>query len=160
MDIYAFLDSLGVDYLKFGHPAVYTCEEAERLCPKMPGQSIKNLFLMAKDGQKFLIVAPKDKMVDLKILANILETKKLSFASSELLMEYLGVEPGAVTLLGLVNDRYKKVKLVMDREIVEKPLQCHPLVNTTTLIIYPEGLKKFLDKIDHNPIIVDIKEKR
>jgi Ala-tRNA(Pro) deacylase len=159
MNIYDFLEQQQIDYQQFNHPAVYTCKEAERLCPRMPGQSIKNLLLKSKDNQLFLIVAPKEKKIDLKTLVDFLNVKKLSFASSELLMKYLGVEPGAVSLLGLINDQDKKVKLVVDKKIVGKPLQCHPLVNTATLVISPEGLQKFLDKIDHKSIIVDIREK-
>jgi Ala-tRNA(Pro) deacylase len=92
-------------YQRFDHPAVYTCEESDRLCPKMPGSGTKNLFLRDNAGKRhFLVVVEKDKSVDLKKLKEIIGVSKLGFASEERLKKHLGLTPGSVTLLGLVND--------------------------------------------------------
>lgn len=156
-DIYKFLTENGITYQRFDHPAVYTCEEADRLCPKMPGTGTKNLFLRDNKGKHhFLIVVGKDKNVDLKKLKEILGVSKLGFASEERLRKYLGLTPGAVTLLGVMNDPDGAVEVVIDERVWNKPLQCHPLVNTATLVIEFEGIKNFLEKTNHQPKIVDI----
>lgn len=150
MDIYQYLKEHNISYQKFDHPAVFTCEEAERLCLKMPGESIKNLFLRNQNKKRyFLVIVSKEKHVDLKALKDELNTSKLSFGSSEDLKKYLGVEPGSVTLLSVINDLENKVEIIIDRELRDKNLQCHPLVNTATLVISAEGIKKFLEKFSY-----------
>lgn len=156
-DIYSFLDKNSISYQRFDHPAVYTCEEADRLCPDMPGVGTKNLFLRDKDAKRyFLVVVGNDKNVDLKKLKEILGVSKLGFASEERLQKYLGLKPGSVTLLGVLNDPDGIVEVFIDKQIWNKPLQCHPLVNTATLVIEFEGIKKFLDMTKHQPKIIDI----
>ena len=156
-DIYTFLEENGIAYQRFDHPAVYTCEEAKRLCPKMPGSGTKNLFLRDNAGKRhFLVVVAKEKSVDLKKLKEVIGVSKLGFASEERLQKYLGLTPGSVTLLGLINDPDCAVEVIIDEQLRNKSLQCHPLVNTATLVIEPEGVKIFLDKTKHQPKIIDI----
>lgn len=160
-DIYTFLDAHGVEYQKVEHPAVYTVEEAERLVPAMPGLHIKNLLINDK-GEKniFLLVVGGEKRLDLKGLSKVLGVTKLSFASAEQLQKYLGVEPGSVTLLGLINDSDKKVQVLFDEPVWQaKSLQCHPLVNTATLAILHGGIQKFLAATGHEARIIDAPEK-
>jgi Ala-tRNA(Pro) deacylase len=157
MNIYDFLNHHNIRYQQFDHPAVYTCEEAEKLCPDMPGQSIKNLFLRDKGGERyFLIVVSKNKKVDLKELGRTINVSKLSFASPEHLQKYLGVKPGAVSLLGVVNDSQNNVEVIIDQEIWKQPLQCHPLVNTATLVMPFEGIEHFLKETNHDPKVMNI----
>lgn len=157
MNITTFLDQHGIAYRRYDHPAVYTCEEAERLCPKMPGESIKNLFLRDRDGRRhFLVVVGYKKSVDLNGLREALGISKLSFASPERLKKYLGVEPGSVTLLGLVNDTEKAVEVILDEAVWGQALQCHPLVNTATLVIPQEDIKKFLEASGHVYKVLDV----
>jgi len=92
-----------------------------------------------------------------KALGPLIGESKLSFASPQRLMERLGVEPGAVTLLGLVNDTNHKVDLIFDKVLWEADaLQCHPLVNTATLVISHAGIEKFLKETGHEPHILDV----
>lgn len=156
-DIYTFLDKHTISYQKFDHPAVFTCEEAERLCPVMPGVSLKNLFLRDKNGKRhFLVIVGYDKSTDLKGLKEMLGTAKLSFASPECLQEYLGVAPGSVSLLGLINDRMRAVEVIIDRKLWGQSFQCHPLVNTATLVVSHEGIKHFLEMTAHTYQIVEV----
>lgn len=156
-DIHNFLQENGIEYLSFEHPAVYTCEEADRLCPEMPGVGTKNLFLRDKDGKRhFLVVVGKNKNVDLKKLKEMFGVSKLGFASEERLQKYLGLKPGSVTLLGVINDTAGAVEVFIDAEIWNKPLQCHPLVNTATLVIEPEGIKCFLEKTGHEAKVIEV----
>jgi len=144
-DIYKVLNDLGIEYTKYDHPAVFTAAEAKELAGDIPGEHIKNLFLRNRKGDKhFLVVVDAEKQVDLKKLGEILG-EKLGFASPERMMTYLGVTPGSVTLLGLINDINKEVVVVIDAELEKREsLHCHPLINTATLVISQEGITKFL----------------
>lgn len=155
--IYNFLEKNDISFEKFEHPAVYTCEEAEALCPDMPGTSTKNLFLYdSRAGKYFLVIVGYEKRVDLKALQPILGAKKITFGSPEKLKEMLGVEPGSVTLLGLFNDQQNQVQAFFDEEIWQQDLQCHPLVNTATLVIPFEGVKKFLEASGHEYHVIKV----
>jgi len=157
-DIYSFLDQNGITYERFDHPAVFTCEEAARLKVDIPGGSTKNLFLRDKKGKSnILVVVGHEKKVDLKELASLLNVDKISFASPERLKKYLGVDPGAVTLLGLINDKDRCVEVVFDEDVwKEDQLQCHPLVNTATLVISHEGIEFFLKETGHEYRIIAV----
>ena len=157
-DIYEFLDSINVSYERFDHPAVYTVSEAKKLSPEMDGASTKNLFLRDKKGiRHFLVVVPQDKQVDLKELSSILEASRLSFASPDRLKKYLGIEPGSVSILALLNDPEKTVEVFVDNELWNAEIiLCHPLVNTSTLAITRDGIKQFLEKTGHNLMLVEI----
>ena len=155
--IYTFLDSNNIPYERFDHPAAFTCQQADEVCPKMPGASIKNLFLYdKKTDQHFLVVVGKEKQVDLKQLKFMLGVSNLSFASEERMLKYLGVTPGSVTVLGLINDIMQAVTVIFDSNLKDKTLQCHPLVNTATLAIPFEGIKAFLTLTQHNYDFLDI----
>ncbi len=157
-DIYQFLDSHRIAYQRYDHPAVYTCEEARRWVPDMDAAETKNVFLRDRKGLRhFLVVVNYDKSVDLKALAPLLQTDRLTLGSPERLQRYLGVEPGSVTILGLVNDRERAVELVFDRDIAAaEALRCHPLVNTATLAVPREQLLAFLELTGHTPRVVDV----
>lgn len=158
MDIYAFLESHGITYQRFNHPAVFTCEQANELRMPMPGKDTKNLFLRDEKGKRhFLVSVGHEKQVDIKALKTILDTQKLSFASPERLKTYLGVEPGAVTLLGLINDSGHAVEIFIDEAVWNaEAICCHPLVNTATLCIPHSGMELFLSATGHTAHVVDI----
>ena len=162
MDIETFLRENGIDYQKVEHPPVYTCEEAERLAPPMPGAHTKNLFLRdAKGRRHVLVVVGWEKQVDLKALANALEMSKLGMASAERLQKHLGVEPGAVTLLALANDPEQRVEVVIDAPLWQAAaLQCHPLVNTATVSITHDGIEHFLQVTGHPVQVIEIPSKQ
>ena len=157
-DIYEFLDSIDVSYERFDHPAVFTVSEAKLLSPEMDGASTKNLFLRDKKGiRHFLVTVPQDKQVDLRELSSILETSRLSFASPERLRKYLGIDPGSVSLLALLNDSEKKVEVFVDNEIWDSELiLCHPLINTSTLAVPRDGMRQFLKQTGHNLRLVEV----
>jgi len=158
VDIYEFLDSINVSYERFDHTAVYTVSEAKRLSPKMEGASTKNLFLRDKKGiRHFLVVVPQDKTVDLKELSSILEASRLSFASPDRLKKYLGIDPGSVSLLALLNNSDKTVEVFVDKEIWQAEIiLCHPLVNTSTLAVPRNGIKQFLENTGHTLRLVEV----
>ena len=156
MAIYSLLDQLAIPYQRFDHPPVFTCEEASKLLPDLPAAKTKNLFLRdPKSERLFLVVSPEDHRVDLKALATMLGVKRLSFGSPERLDAVLGLTPGSVTLLAMVRDREKAVELVVDEAIWQaEQVQCHPLVNTATLIIRLDDVRRLLTHLDREAIVM------
>ncbi|MGN5099738.1 prolyl-tRNA synthetase associated domain-containing protein [Aeromonas veronii] len=155
MAIYSLLDQLAIPYQRVDHPPVFTCEEASRLLPDLPAAKTKNLFLRdPKSERLFLVVSPEEHRVDLKALAVMLGVK-LSFGSPERLDAVLGLTPGSVTLLAMVRDREKVVELVVDEAIWQaEQVQCHPLVNTATLIIRLDDVRRLLTHLDREAIVM------
>lgn len=145
-NIYKILEELGIQYKEFKHPPVFTIEEAEKHRTGMDGPRIKNLFLRNKQGNKnYLLVTDAFKKIDLKDVGDKLDEKKIGFASADRLKKYLGVTPGAVSPLGLINDVSREVILVLDKELFkEEKLNFHPNVNTATVQISKEDFKKFI----------------
>ncbi len=162
MDIYSFLDDHGIPYQRFDHPAVFTCEQASELrTVPMPGKDTKNLFFRDERGKRhFLVTVGHEKQVDIKALKKIFDVQKLSFASPDRLKTYLSVEPGSVTLLGLVNDTAHAVEVFIDEAVWNADaVCCHPLVNTATLCISHEGIEKFLQATGHAWRVVNVPAK-
>ena len=157
-DIFAFLDSRQIAYQRFDHPAVFTVDDVKRLVPPLPGAQTKNLFLRDEKGRRhFLVAVGHDKQVDLRGLANALGSSKLSFGSPDRLARHLGVEPGSVSLLALMNDPEHKVEVFVDRELWNaEALCCHPLVNTSTLVVPRAGMEAFFQATGHRYQLIDV----
>jgi len=158
MDIAAFLAQHGIEARRHEHPPVMTVEESERLVPSLPGAKTKNLFLRDKKGTRhFLVTVPHDVAVDLNALGARIGAGRLGFASAERLERHLGITPGSVSLLALVNDTSHAVEFVIDRALWDAgAVHAHPLVNTATLVIPHAALERFLAATGHSPHIVDI----
>ena len=151
----ARLAELGIASRTVDHDAVFTVEEAKALRGELPGGHIKNLFLRNKKEEMWLVVAEEDKRIDLKALGELLGAGKLSFGSPDRLMTYLGVLPGAVTPFSIINDKDRKVTVVLDQDLLEKnPVNCHPLVNTKTTALSPQDLLRFLEAEGHKPQVM------
>jgi Ala-tRNA(Pro) deacylase len=160
MDIYQFLDDHAIPYDRHDHPPVFTCEEAERLAPPLPESAAKtkNLFLRDRKGRRhFLVTVRATKRVDVKALEPLLESTKLSFASPRRLHHYLGLTPGSVTLLGVLNDPDHAVEVVIDADVWQaEAIRCHPLVNTSTLVIPLAHLRRFFDATGHAARVLNV----
>jgi Ala-tRNA(Pro) deacylase len=157
-DIYEYLDANEVAYERHDHEAVFTVEESKQLSPEIEGASTKNLFLRDKKGSRhFLVTVQEDKQVDLKVLSGKLDSSRLSFASPERLKTHLGIEPGSVSLLALANDYDNKVEAFIDQDIWQaEAILCHPLVNTSTLVIPRKDLGQFLEKTGHGLKLIEV----
>ena len=150
--LFARLDQLGIPHRTVEHPPVFTVEEAKALRGNLPGHHIKNLFLRNKKEEMWLVVALEDRAIDLKRLGDVLSAGRLSFGSADRLKRYLGVEPGSVTPLSLVNDEGHEVRLVLDRGVVDGgPVNAHPLINTMTTALAPADLLRFFAATGHTP---------
>lgn len=149
----AFLDDNGFVYQRIEHPAVFTCEEAELHRPSLPAVSTKNLFLCDKKARRFfLVVTACERTVKLDELSSQMEVAHLRFGSEENLMRLLGVRRGAVTMMGLANDRKGHVDLWIDADIWRGDyFLSHPLINTATLILAKSELQRFFTLTGHVP---------
>ena len=158
MDLEAFLRENRINAARHAHPPVMTVEESERLVPKLPGAKTKNLFLRDRKGARhFLVTVPHDRAVDLNALGSTLDAGRLGFASPERLAKHLGITPGSVSLLALVNDAAAAVEFVIDRALWMAPaVQAHPLVNDATMVLAHADLERFLAATGHTPRIVDV----
>lgn len=153
--LFAALDALGIRYTTVKHPPLFTVEQSQSLRGQIPGGHTKNLFLRDKKHAIYLVVTLEDADIDLKGLHRQLGANgRFSFGASDLLREILGVEPGAVTPFGAINDTQGRATVVLDAAMMEhETLNYHPLVNTMTTSIRREDLVKFLESTGHIPRI-------
>ena len=158
MDLTAFLDEHRIDAERHEHPPVMTVEESERLVPKLPGAKTKNLFLRNKKGDRHLLVTVShDVAVDLAALGERLGAGRLGFASADRLQKHLGITPGSVSVLALVNDASHAVEFVIDRRLWEADaIHAHPLVNSATMVLPHGALERFLAATGHDARIIDV----
>jgi Ala-tRNA(Pro) deacylase len=152
----AFLDEIGVGHTTHDHPAVFRVGEGEEIKAKIPGAHTKNLFLKDAKNQLWLISAADSTVIDLKRLHTVIGSGRLSFGPEALMVETLGVTPGSVTALGLINDRDRRVRFVLDRVLAEAAqVNFHPLTNTATTTVSRDGFRAFLDAVGIRPMVVD-----
>ena len=144
--VYVVLDELGIPYTRHEHPPVFTVEEAEKHWTQITGAHCKNLFLRNKKGNRhYLVILEAAKVADLKSLNKLLGEDRLSFASEKRLMRYLGLETGAVSAFGLINDSENLVQVVIDEDLKKaEAVNFHPNVNTATVGISFPDFEKFI----------------
>ena len=157
-DIYEFLASHDIEFERHDHPPVFTVKDVKQLVSPLPGAKTKNLFFRDKKGNRhFLVVVPAVKQVDLKALPQAIGSSRLSFGSPDRLKKYLGVEPGSVSLLAVVNDLNKRVEVIIDESLwASDAFQFHPLVNTSTLVISRDGIARVLAATGHQAQVIDV----
>lgn len=138
------------------HEAVFRVEEGLELKASLPGAHTKNLFLKDRKGRLWLISARQDTVIDLKAAPRIIGSDRLSFGNEALMFETLGVRPGSVTALGLINDVDRRVTFVLDRRLWQADVvNFHPLTNTATTALTQAAFRQFLAAIDREPLIID-----
>jgi Ala-tRNA(Pro) deacylase len=156
-DLLAYLEELGIATTTVEHPPLFTVEQSQALRGEIAGGHTKNLFLKDKKDAVFLVVADEDAEVDMKSLHKRIGSARLSFGKPGLLAELLGVVPGSVTPFGVINDRARRVSVVLDAGLLRHgKLNFHPLENTATTTIAPDDLTKFLCATGHEPRILAV----
>ncbi len=154
------LADLGVAHTLYNHEAVFTVEESSKVCAAIPGVHCKNLFIRDKRENMYLIVCRHEARTDLKALAAVLGADKFSFGSPDRLWQYLGVRPGSVCPFSVINDTGGAVKVILDAIMMEGELVgYHPLVNTMTVTLPPQGLVRFLESCGHAPQVMTLPER-
>jgi Ala-tRNA(Pro) deacylase len=153
--LFARLNELGIAFRTHRHAAVFTVADAKALRGALPGGHTKNLFLKDKKGALWLAVALEDRPIDLKVLRHAIGSATLSFAGTDTLRRVLGVEPGSVTPFALINDAESLVTPVLDAEMMtHEVLNFHPLANTATTALGPDGLLAFIRSCGHEPRVI------
>jgi Ala-tRNA(Pro) deacylase len=157
-DLMASLDRLGIATTTVSHPPLFTVEESRALRGAIPGAHTKNLFLKDKKDAIFLLTVLEDAEIDLKQVHHLIGASgRVSFGKPELLLDKLGVIPGAVTPFGLINDRPPSVTVILDAALVENDrINCHPLTNTATTTIATPDLLAFIRAGGHEPRILSL----
>ncbi|MBI5138275.1 MAG: prolyl-tRNA synthetase associated domain-containing protein [Candidatus Vogelbacteria bacterium] len=153
-----YLDSRKIKYILYEHEAVFTCEAADRVCAMIPGTMCKNLFLTdRKSGKFYLVTLPVTKRLDIKALTKRLAESSMRFGNSEELMAKLGLLPGSVSPLGLINNKDNDVTFILDSEIGEaETVSIHPNVNTASLTISKDNFRKMYEGFKNRYSVLDL----
>jgi len=152
------IESFGMHHETQVHEPLYTVEQAKQVVYDKTGAHTKNLFLRNKKGRMILLVVEQDTMIDLKSLRDKLEITggHLSFASTERLTKFLGVVPGSVSPLALINDHSNSVQVFFEKSIFnEEMIYLHPCRNTHTTLMRCDDLVTLIESWDHDVTIVD-----
>jgi len=155
-DLFQRLDELAIAHHTIEHPATFTVEEGRHLKATMPGGHSKNLFMKDKDGVLVLISAWSESQLKLNQVHKLIGTRRLSFASADLMQETLGVTPGSVTAFALMNDHEKRVRFIVDAALMGfETINFHPLVNTATTAISRDDLPRFVEATGRALTVID-----
>lgn len=154
--LFAYLGELSIPHVTVEHEATFTVEAGRGLKATLPGGHTKNLFMKDKDGTIVLISAHADNQLKLNQLHKLIGTRRLSFASAELMEEVLGVVPGSVTGFALMNDTGGRVRFILDAALEAfEEVNFHPLVNTATTRVSLIDFKRFVAATGHELTVVD-----
>lgn len=154
-----FLNEIDVSTTTIEHPALFTVEDSKALRGEIDGGHTKNLFVKDKKGKLFLLVVEEDAQIDMKTVNKKLDCGRLSFGKPDLLMEKLGIIPGAVTAFSIINDSDNAVQIVFDEKLMQHEIiNCHPLTNEATTSIARDDLLSFVKACGHEPLIMALQD--
>ena len=156
---YDFLDALGIEYKRTDHEPANNMEACNEIDAVLGVIICKNLFLCNRQKTKFyLLMMPGDKKFKTKELSSQIHSARLSFAGPEEMLKYLDIEPGAVSIMGLMNDKDKNVQLLIDEDVLEDEyLGCHPCVCTSSLKLKTKDvIDKYLPATGHEYMTVHL----
>lgn len=159
MNTYHLLEELHIPYLRIDHEPTATIENCNEVEEVLGIEICKNLFLCDRQQTEFyLLVMPGRKRFITKEVSKQIGSSRLSFAKDKHMKKYLNITPGSVSILGLMNDREKRIHLLMDREVMQSEyFGCHPCINTSSLKLKTSNiLEKFLPYTGHQPHIVKL----
>ena len=160
MRVYDLLDRLAIPYERVDHSAVPTIEACRDIDRILGIDICKNLFLCnAQKTQFYLLMMPGDKKFRTAVLSKEIGSARLSFAGPEYMEELLDLTPGSVTVLGLMNDTNRQVRLLIDADVLagHEYLGCHPCINTASLKIRTQDiLERFLPAVHHTYTVVHL----
>ena len=157
--VYDFLDSLGVSYQRVDHEAAMTMEACEEIDRTLEATICKNLLLCNRqETQFYLLMLPGDKVFKTKDLSAQIGSSRLFFAKAEYMEQYLNITPGSLSVLGLMNDKDKMVRLLIDEDVLTgEYIGCHPCINTSSLRLKTKDLvEKIIPAMEHEPTIVKL----
>ena len=158
-DCYDLLERLDIPFQRMDHSPAGSIEDCVQLEPYIHVKATKNLFLRNRARTSwYLLMMPGDKPFHTRDLIGQMGIQRLSFGEEDMLEKMLNLTPGSVSIMGLMYDTQKQVRLLIDREIVQNDfIRCHPCINTSTLKIRTEDVvDKLLPFIGHYPMIVEL----
>ena len=157
-ELFTFLAGLGIEVTTTRHPPLFTVADSQVLRGEIAGGHTKNLFLKDKKDRFFLVTVGEEAVVDLKQIHHLIGASgRVSFGKPEMLMELLGVVPGAVTVFGLINDTGRRVTVVLDAALMDNEvLNAHPLTNEATTSIAAADLLGFIRATGHEPAVLKV----
>ena len=150
--VYDLLDRLGIEYVRVDHEVVMTMEACREIDQTLGMEICKNLLLCNRQKTAFyLLMMPGDKKFKTKELSSQINSARLSFAEPADMLKYLDIEPGAVSIMGLMNDHNHAVKLLIDEDVLQDEyIGCHPCVCTSSLKIRTaDVMDRFLPATGH-----------
>ena len=156
---YDLLDGLGIEYARVDHEHADTIEACHAVEKLLGCEICKNLFLTNRQmTEVWLLLMPGEKPFKTKLLSKQIGSARLSFASAEQMLQYLDITPGSVSVLGLMNDREGRVRLLIDRDLLTQEfVGMHPCINTSSLRIrVPDLMEKILPAMGHEPTLVEL----
>ncbi len=159
MAVYELLDELKISYLRVDHEAAATVDDCRDVDEALGIHICKNLFLCNRQKTDFyLLMMPGLKKFKTKELSAQLGVSRLSFAEAEYMEEFLDITPGSVSVMGLMNDKEHRVRLLIDSELLQDEfVGCHPCVNTSSLKLRMKDiLEKFLPYVGHGYTVVEL----
>lgn len=159
--VYDMLDMLGIEYDRADHEHADHMEDCYEIDAVLNATICKNLFLCNRQKTKYyLLMMPGDKPFKTKELSSQINSARLSFASEEDMEKYLDIKPGAVSVMGLMNDTENKVSLLVDEDILKgEYLGCHPCVSTSSMRIRIKDIfERFLPAVHHDMTVVTLTE--
>lgn len=143
---------LGIAYQVHEHQAVFTVEESRAIKTDIACLHTKNLFLKDAKGAYFLITVPAEARIDLKSVPQVIGSKRLSFGKADDMERLIGVSPGSVTPLAMINAEGTSIQLVLDSELAgSEPVGVHPLRNTATVTLAGTDILKLAEHWGHEP---------
>lgn len=156
--VYQTLKNMNITYDIVEHPAAFTTEEADSYIEGREGVRTKSLFLNNKKKTAYyLLIMDDSKQLDMNRFKEIVGEKQLSFSSPERLMEKVSLQPGSVSIFGLINNKEKDIKVFLDKEMLsERLMSFHPNDNTKTIFISAEDMYKFIKSIGYKYNVVEI----
>ena len=147
----------GIDYAQHEHVAVYTVEESRLVDADIPGEHTKNLFLKDAGGAFWLVTVPADARVDLKALPTAIACKRVSFGKAEDMLRLIGIAPGSVTPLAMINAVPGSVGIVLDASLAAADrVNVHPLRNTATMGLSGASILRLLRHWGHQPVVAQV----
>lgn len=157
--VYDFLDQLGISYDRIDHEPAMTMEICAQIDKVLDATICKNLLLCNRQKTDFyLLMIPGDKIFKTKELSGQIGSSRLSFAEPCFMEEFLDITPGSVSVLGLMNDRQMRVRLLMDEDILKNDyFGCHPCINTSSLRLRTKDLMEtIIPAMGHEPTFVKL----
>lgn len=157
MRVYDLLDSLGVEYERIDHEPAMTMEICEQIDASLGALICKNLFLCNRQQTDFyLLMMPAAKPFKTKDLSAQIGSSRLSFGTAEYMERFLDITPGSVSVLGLMNDKEGRVRLLIDADVLkEEYVGAHPCINTSSLRLRISDLReRIIPALAHEPTVV------